>query len=217
MTTMPNSMMGLAEANPTTAFGYRTSRDAEGRHAEPVPRIPTGGMMGKRSVKDDRKQVVVVSDIHCGCRLGLCPKDGVTLDDGGTYIPSRIQKKVWGMWEEFWGDWVPHVTKGEPYDVVFNGDAIDGVHHGSVTQVSHNITDQVSIAVECLRPVAEKAERFYMVRGTEAHVGKSAQAEEGLARALGAVPNEDGQHNRWELWLRVGGHLVQQRYPDHLP
>ena len=29
-----------------------------------------------------------------------------------------------------------------------------------------------------------------------------------MARALHAIPNEDGQHNRWELWLRVGGHLV---------
>lgn len=162
----------------------------------------------KKKATDGCKQVVVVSDIHCGCRLGLCPKEGVALDDGGIYMPSRIQKKVWSMWEEFWGEWVPHVTKGEPYDVVFNGDAIDGVHHGSVTQVSHNITDQVSIALAALAPVASRAERFYMVRGTEAHVGKSAQAEEGLARALHAVPNEDGQHNRWELWLRVGGHLV---------
>ena len=49
----------------------------------------------KKKATDGCKQVVVVSDIHCGCRLGLCPKEGVALDDGGLYMPSRIQKKVW--------------------------------------------------------------------------------------------------------------------------
>jgi len=164
--------------------------------------------MRRKKADDDCRQVIVVSDTHCGCRLGLCPKDGISLDDGGRYMPSRIQRVVYDYWQEFWGVWVPHVTKGEPYDVVFNGDAIDGVHHGSVTQVSHNIEDQLNIAMACLGPVARGARRYYHIRGTEAHVGKSAQYEEMLARQLGAVQNEDGQYSRQDLWLRIGGHLT---------
>ena len=157
------------------------------------------------------RNIVVISDPHCGCRLGLCPPDGIALDDGGTYMPSRLQRAVWAMWREFWDVWVPRATKGEPYAVVMNGDALDGVHHGSVTQISHNLKDQHALAMKCLLPISKTAENgYYHIRGTEAHVGKSAAEEERLAEALGAVPNEEGQHARWELWKRAGsnnGHL----------
>ena len=90
--------------------------------------------------------LVVVSDTHSGCRLALCPPEGIALDDGGRYIPSEFQQKMWVMWQEFWQEWVPRVTYGEPFDLVHNGDAIDGVHHNSTTQVSHNFEDQLRIA-----------------------------------------------------------------------
>lgn len=154
------------------------------------------------------RNIVVVSDLHCGCRLGLCPGEGVDLDDGGRYEPSPIQRKVWGYWREFFDVWVPQVTRGEPYALVVNGDAIDGVHHRSVTQISHNIQDQIRIAQACLAPEVARAARYYHVRGTEAHVGPSAQHEERLAESLGAEPNESGQRATWELWARMGGHLI---------
>lgn len=151
--------------------------------------------------------IVVISDTHCGCSLGLCPPS-VRLDDGGTYSPSRLQKTVWGWWREFWDKWVPVVTKGEPYDVVFNGDAIDGVHHNSTTQITHNMEDQISIAFECLNPIVQKIKQrggsYYHIRGTQAHVGSSGIYEEQLAKRLGAVPSEDGQYARWELWKTMG-------------
>lgn len=155
------------------------------------------------------RNIVVVSDTHAGCRLGLCPPE-VALDDGGYYRHSDLQSKVYHMWTQFWDSWVPKVTKGEPYVVVFNGDAIDGVHHGSVTQVSHNLIDQGNIAKKLLCDVAAlpNCERWYHIRGTEAHVGKSGQSEEGLAAAIGAVPDENGNCARWEMWLRLGEELI---------
>lgn len=151
--------------------------------------------------------LVVVSDIHAGCQLGLCPPT-VTLDEGGEYHQSPLQRKLWSMWEEFWGEHVPAFTHGEPFAVCFNGDAIDGVHHNSTTQITHNLKDQCGIAVEILKPVVEACEgRYYHVRGTEAHVGKSASTEEGLAKALKAVPDAH-QHARNDLWINVGGGLV---------
>lgn len=150
--------------------------------------------------------IVYFSDLHAGCRLALCPPEGVKLDDGGSYIPSAFQLKMYALWREFWDDFVKSTVKREKYVVVFNGDAIDGVHHNSTTQVSHNLDDQEEIAYQLMAPVIDKAEAFYFIRGTEAHVGKSAVSEERLARRLGAVPNEDGQYARWDLWKSIGPH-----------
>jgi hypothetical protein len=149
--------------------------------------------------------LVVVSDTHCGCRLALCHPDGATLDDGGTYKPSPFQLKIYSFWQEFWDVFVPEATRGEPFTVVHNGDAIDGVHHGSTTQVSNNLDDQGEIAFKLMEPIVERCEgRYYHIRGTEAHVGKSACEEERLAKRLGAIPNEQGQYARYDLWKYIG-------------
>ena len=149
--------------------------------------------------------LIVVSDLHCGCQTGLCPPEGMQLDDGGRYTPSDNQKIVWAMWEEFWDEWVPMVTRGEPYAIDVNGDAINGNPHGSVLNISNNMRDQGDLAYRVLKPRVDAcAGGYYHQRGTEAHVGKSGQEEERLAERLGAIPDEANRFARWELWLRVG-------------
>lgn len=165
-------------------------------------------MPKKNAGKFKIRHVVYVSDTHCGCGLGLCPPS-IHLDDKGEYKRSKLQEKIGNMWDEFWGEWVPKVTHGEPFIVVHNGDAIDGVHHQSVTQISNNLEDQADIAYEMLAPVVKQCEgRYYHIRGTEAHVGKSGQEEERLAKRLGAIKNEQGQYARYDLWLRLGDRLI---------
>lgn len=155
----------------------------------------------------DVRNLICVSDIHAGCCLGLCPPEGATLDDGGKYMPSAFQRKVWRWWLEAW-EWVDLVTAGEPYGILFNGDAIDGVHHRSTTQISQNVQDQVNLAHAILSPLVERCGgRYIHVRGTEAHVGPSAADEERLAQRLGAVPDA-GNHARWEAWIRLRGVLI---------
>jgi len=139
--------------------------------------------------------------------MGLCPPGGVALDGGGRYEPSTLQRKVWSLWRAFWDEWVPQATKGEPFIVVHNGDALDGVHHNATTQISHNLADQANIAYECLAPCVARAQSYYHVRGTEAHVGPSGAEEERLAQRLGAVIGSEGESARWELWLELHGHL----------
>lgn len=153
--------------------------------------------------------IVVISDQHVGCQMGLCPAGGIPLDGGGHYRPSALQKVVWRWWSEFWRDFVPTATKGEPFVVVNNGDALEGRHHNATTQVSHNLKDQLAAARSVLAPVVDACKgQYYHVRGTEAHVGQSGENEEQLASKLGAIPNEDGHHARWELRLRLGGRLI---------
>lgn len=159
--------------------------------------------------KQPINNLVVVSDLHCGCKLGLCPPDPIPLDDGGTYQASKIQRQIWDWWQEFWGPWLKEAGHGEPFAVVVNGDALDGVHHGSTTQISQNLYDQATIAEMILRPVRDACEgRIYLIRGTEAHVGKSGVEEERLGKMLGTIRDEQGRHARYELWARVGKGLV---------
>lgn len=154
------------------------------------------------------RTLVVVSDTHCGCRMAITPPEPMRVDGGGQYVPSDFQKKLWAFWTVFWDEWVPEVTRGEPYDIVHNGDAIDGSHHNSTTQISHNIEDQIRIAERVIGPRAAACRRlggtYYHIRGTEAHVGQSGEFEERLARNLGAKPNDQGQYARFDLWKRVG-------------
>src|ERR1035437_5735820 len=132
------------------------------------------------------RNLVVVSDTHCGDGLGLCPPDSVHLDDGGTYRPSKFQREVYGLWREFWSSWVPSVVRKESWDLVHNGDAIDGVHHNSTTQISHNIQDQLLIAQTIMAPVVAACRKsgghYYHIRGREAHVAQGARCEEMLAQ-----------------------------------
>ncbi len=154
--------------------------------------------------------LVIVSDTHINCQLGLCGPKPIRLDEGGTYRASPLQRKVYRMWREFWDVWVPKACHGEPFAVVLNGDATEGIgHHGSTHQISHNAKDQFGMALGLLRPVVKLCPgRFYMTRGTEAHVGPSSVEDERLAQALGAVPDKQGRHARYHLRIRIGRGLV---------
>ena len=166
--------------------------------------------MKTRNIKSNKKlpekNLVVISDTHCGCQYGLCPPM-VQLDGGGHYTSSRMQQVVWGWWQEFWNEWVPRVTHGQPWTLVFNGDMLDGRHHNTTTQITQNLTDQALIAEEALKPIWDlpvTPTELYWIRGTEAHTGPAGENEESLAKKMGAKPNEDGQYARYELWIEVG-------------
>jgi len=149
--------------------------------------------------------MIVVSDTHIGCGMGLCHPDGLETDEGGVVMPSKLQLKVYAAWREFFDVWVPDATDGEPYILVTNGDAIDGSHHKTVTQMTQNIVFQRRHAQTILAEEVKKAKAYYHIRGTEAHVGASCGDEETLAKDLGAIPNDEKQYARYELWKRIGG------------
>ena len=159
--------------------------------------------------------IVDFSDTHIGCKFGLCPPEGFVLDEGvrvGAYTaddPLAVMRRtVWGWWEEFWGDFVPRATRGEPFAIVCNGDAMDGNHHGSSTPFTANTHDQVLMAHQVYKPLIDICEgRFYLIRGTQVHVGESGRDEEALGQMLNAVPFR-GRHSRWEMRARLGDRLL---------
>ena len=154
------------------------------------------------------RSLVVIGDTHAGDYFGLFPVGArLTLEEGSGYEPTPLQRKMWAHWRQFCDDWIPWATKGEPFILAHIGDALDGVHHGSVTQFTHNLKDQRRVAEALLAPLVARAAVYYHIRGTEAHVGKSGQEEETLAEALGAKPDSTRHFARWELWLELAGHL----------
>jgi hypothetical protein len=150
--------------------------------------------------------VVCISDLHVGCGMAIMPKDGFTGDSGVAYFPSPLQQKLYDRWTEGFWPWVEAETGGR-YNVLVNGDLIDGVHHQAVTQWSQNLLDQRRACVELLRPVRERAQRFIVVRGTESHVGASGQHDEAIAEALQAEKSPAGTWSHWEAFYRLGGQL----------
>ncbi len=131
------------------------------------------------------KVIAIVSDIHNGSTVALCPPS-VKLDDGGTYVASKPQLWLWEKWNGFW-EFAADLCKryDAPMYQVFNGDLTDGYHHGTTQIISANPTAQADVVNGTLAvPLSYKPEAMFFVRGTEAHVGKSAAYEERAADGL---------------------------------
>lgn len=166
-----------------------------------------------------KKPVVVanVSDLHMGSTLGLCPSEGVRLDDDGAYKPSKAQLWTADCWENrFWVEVAERrqQDKAELW-VVYNGDLAEGDHHGTSQIISRNPEPAAYIAGRILGvPKALKPERTFVVRGTEAHVGPAGATEEAWARMIGAERNPETR--TWSWWrLRFEIHGVRFDYQHH--
>ena len=155
-------------------------------------------------------QVVVVSDLHVGSTLGLC-KPVVYLDDGQEYRANRLQQEAWDYWTNvFWKQVWQNKKKGIKTVVVANGDLVDSQHHGTVQVFSSSIMDHINHAAEILDPIREKADAFFVTRGTPAHVMASGAADEQIARQVKATKangNPGGVRSSYHLKLNIDGVL----------
>lgn len=168
----------------------------------------------------------VYSDIHAGSTIGLCPPEGVSLDDGGAYLPSPEQLWLWDCWKAGWLH-VQNIVERErrfsdddvDLGLVSNGDATDGNHHKTTQILSGAEGAHIKCAVECQRiPKALGPKWWWIIRGTEAHVGKSGGLEEGMAVSMDRedapiqrsrkADGSPGPWTWWELLLEFHGRLI---------
>ena len=149
----------------------------------------------------------VVSDTHCGSTVGLCPPNGVMMDDGGRYLPSAPQIALWECWLDYWERVGAAREKRQPLICVVNGDAVEGLHHRSSQFVSSNLAaTQHAIAMGAFAPMmALRPSAVVFIRGTEAHVGASAEHEERIAEDLGAERGRDGAFSHWHFQAESSG------------
>lgn len=162
--------------------------------------------------------IAVVSDVHCGSTLAMCPPEGVLLDDGGKYLPSAPQEWLWACWLNFW-ERVQRTHRAARADlwIVLNGDSFEGQHHGTTQVISNHPEPQSYLADRIFGvPRGLAPRRTFVVRGTEAHVGPAGATEEAFARSIRAEENpETRKWSWWHLRLRPHGCLLDfQHHPS---
>lgn len=155
--------------------------------------------------------VAVLSDIHAGSTKGLFPPGFETLEG------QKVEQNVFQVW--LWECWLranaflEETLDGAPFALVLNGDLIEGVHHGTKEIISPEVADHRLAAVAILEPLAKKAEKLFVVRGTECHVNNH---EVSIGKELGAVRNsETGIHAFDRLTIDVCG--VRCVFRHHIP
>ena len=160
--------------------------------------------------------LAITSDWHCGGTTALCP-DVIRLDDGGEYRASKAQKWLFQCWKEYWKHVAKKVTesKSKHYLQVYNGDIVDGAHHKTTQILSENPNAQAAVVNAVVSiPLSHKPDAIVVVRGTEAHVGQSASAEERIADGLFRDKRpivrdlDTGSASWWHFRAELNGKLI---------
>jgi len=166
--------------------------------------------------------IAAVGDIHAGSTVAVVPPEGIELDDGGTLLPNKIQRWLYECWAECWGERFRRIyeqTKPDRFTLILNGDLTDGVHHHS-PQLAPLAGQHFRAAHELLKsgPLQYKPDYVHLIRGTEAHVGRAGELEEGIARTLKAegVPMvedpDTGQVSSYWRRIDVDGVKIDVRH-----
>lgn len=142
------------------------------------------------------KQIFCLSDPHCGSDVGLRPPV-VRLKNGNeNHIgDSAHQQLLWDWWLEAM-EWINVTSGSQPFVLLLNGDLIEGIHHGSAEVIATQWDIHMSIAIQTLLPLCQKAAAVVVVRGTEVH---TRDLEDALARDLGAEGGE--ARDQWNFTI----------------
>lgn len=136
------------------------------------------------------RAVVVLSDLHCGHRLGLLAPGTELLDpssqpeEPGYWVPSLGPTQVY-LWDLYRAQMGAVLARGYDVVLVVNGDLTHGVKYGAGV-FTNSIYDQCVVAEWCLDPWLEGGVRTVrIVRGTASHT-VDGSTESMIARSLGA-------------------------------
>jgi hypothetical protein len=133
------------------------------------------------------RHLVVISDTHCGSSMGLLPPEFVS-PETGPIGQNDFQRWLWECWTELW----QHVyALPGGYDVLVNGDLIEGFHHRATQVNGTTPSDHVQMFMEAFDEPAKHAQRIWIIRGTEAHTG--AASEDGIAKHYQACATSTNQ------------------------
>lgn len=147
--------------------------------------------------------VIGAGDLHSGSSVAICPPS-ITLDGGGTYRASRMQRELWECWLDFC-DNVGKLPGAVDDRLLFlNGDIgeLDSKDR-SAQMITRNKADLLKIAIAVLEPLIDKVGRTVIMRGTPAHTGKSSWMEEAIANDLDGVIPQDESASSWWHFRRV--------------
>ena len=154
--------------------------------------------------RNARVVVAIVSDLHVGSTVGLCPPNGIELEDGGRYMPNTVQGWTWDRWCEFWQDARDFAAGAEVIGIV-NGEFVDGNHHGTTQIATPSPAMMAAAAIDVMQPACKLASQWYVTKGTAAHVSPGGASDAAIAARLGAVCDpETNQHAAYHWRVQVG-------------
>lgn len=157
------------------------------------------------------RALAILSDIHPGSTKAILPPDFETLE-GQRIKQSAVQEWLWEAWTAT-HQWLSGVVNPKEYHLILNGDLTEGNHHGTKEIWSTEVGDHSKAAIEILGPVARRADKTFVVRGTECHVGSH---EISIAKAIGAEINPEYKQPFWDrLRIEICGQVVSVRH--HFP
>ena len=150
------------------------------------------------------KHLLVLGDTHIGSTLAVM-KPNYTDLEGNTHKPNKLQKWIWDQWRRMEDDVAKAVGK-DKFAILHMGDVIEGNHHHSTQIVTADVADQPLMAFEVLDPLFSKAEKAFMVQGTECHTKNTEQA---IARRLGCTPDPATNKYAWDaLVVDMNGNRI---------
>jgi len=154
-------------------------------------------------MKTKSRIIVLLSDLHIGSTVGLWPK-GFTSNEGYPIGQNKMQEWLWKCWEDC-QKWIDTTVGKDGFDLVLNGDLVEGIHHRSLQVMSPDVGDQTTAVMDVLATLAAKATQIHCIKGTECHTRND---EIRLGRAMNASKDPTtGQHAWDSLDLEMNGTL----------
>jgi len=149
--------------------------------------------------------LAVLSDLHINSTVALCPPV-IDLDDRGTYHSSKAQRWLYKSYIDFLEKWKSRSGK---HVLVINGDIGElDIRRRSAQLVAQNKATINHIIAQTLEPALEIADALLVIRGTSAHVGKSAWLEEDFAQdvtSIEVIKTPEGAFSWWSWCGKIGG------------
>jgi len=158
------------------------------------------------------RALVFISDIHSGSDEAILQPGFVTEKGGEPVGRSPLSAWFYDCWVQGHA-WLGELLEPQTYGLVINGDCIEGNHHRTTEIWSPDPRNHAKAAKELLAPVAERAAKRYMVRGTDCHVGG---VENSIADFLKAEKNPDHGQPYWDH-LRLVACGVPLSVRHHFP
>ena len=161
-------------------------------------------------IKSKARLLLQISDLHIGSTVGLWP-EGFTANEGYLIGQNKFQKWLWKCWLDM-QDWVDRVTDGDSFDLVVNGDLVEGIHHRSLQVMSPDVGDQTAAVDSVASRLVKNAESIHIIKGTECHTRND---EVRLGRAMGASLDPMTGQNAWDS-LDIELHGTLYNFAHHI-
>jgi hypothetical protein len=147
---------------------------------------------GKTPASSDTRRLVVISDLHAGSSFAPCPPN-YQRHDGNIVYQNTDGQFATAAFQTF----TKTILQLPSYDLLLNGDLIQGFHPRSKEVWSMDPGDHVGAAMMLLDPLVNKATRVWVTAGTESH---SQESEQGLAMYFGANRDKYTKKLAPNLW-----------------